>query len=151
MIECHCGSQVQIPSAHVCFFQSYFRFPPPTAATDSAAHKSIIHFLTTKLCSELGLHPPCGALYLPHLATCNSLHRLSTPKLFPFKPHLPHARMALPAPLNKQVAEPLTTTSVHCFLWDYQLFPHMRCPPLVLNPTHPTRKASLLHFSSLVD
>lgn len=67
------------------------------------------------------------------------LHSLSTPKHFPFKPHVPHPHMALSALLNKQFTEPLTTATlkpVLSFLWDYQLFPPLcrlfanLCPPL---------------------
>lgn len=90
----------------------------------------------------------------------HSLHRLSTPKHFPFKPHLPHPHMALSALLNKQVTEPLTTTTLEtvltvscgimsCFLKSAAICHSL--PTLGPEATRLPRKASLLHFSSLMD
>lgn len=90
----------------------------------------------------------------------HSLRRLTTPKHFPFKPHQPHPHMALSTLLNKQFSEPLTTTAlkpvltvscgiISCFLKSAAICQSL--PALGANTTRLPRKASPLHFSSLMD
>lgn len=119
-------------------------------------HRSLIQLLVPQSYTQSS----ASNFYVAHSTFPIVLHSLSTPKHFPFKPHLPHPHMALSALLNKQLTEPLTTTAlkpvltvscgiISCFLKSAAICQSL--PALGPNTTRLPRKASLLHFSSLVD
>ncbi len=120
------------------FTWSYVHFLPPTAAADTTTHKSLICLLVP-LTYILSFASTLHVAHSVFPILLHSLHRLGTPKHFPFKPHLPHPHMALSALLNKQFTEPLTTTTlkpaltvscgiISCFLKSAAIA--SLCPPL---------------------
>lgn len=156
IIHMNAGTQRFCQWLQCCCWSVYESLPP--SATDATIHKSLIHLhvpLVITLNSASNLH----AAHSIFPVLLHRLYCLCTPKHFPFKPHLPHPHMALSALQNKQVSEPLTTTPlkpvltiscgiISCFLKSVAICQSL--PTLGPNTTCMPRKASLLHFSSLI-